>query len=270
MVDMNKTADNFNYLVSIIARLREPGGCPWDREQDYSTLGRYIIEEAYELIEAIESGRPAAICEECGDLLLQVIFVARIAEELGDFDIAEAMSGLSRKLIRRHPHVFAGTDVKDSDEVLKNWEQIKVGERRIKNEDFSVLAGVPRGLPSLLRAARMQERAGKVGFDWPKGDIAPVLAKAEEEIAELKEALASNPNSREVKEEIGDTLFALVNLSRHLKIDPEAAVQEACEKFARRFRYVEDMAYRTGRGWDDFTLDELEGYWVLAKENEIV
>lgn len=270
MVDMDRSAEEFNRLVVIMARLRDPGGCPWDREQDYSTLKRYIIEEAYELVEAIEGGSPEAIREECGDLLLQVVFISRMAEELGDFDVVGVMSGLSQKLIRRHPHVFAGVDAKNSDEVLKNWEQIKIGERREKKEDPSVLAGVPRALPSLLRASRMQERAGKVGFDWPKGDISPVLAKVEEEIAELKEALALDPRSSEVREELGDVIFALANLARHLKIDPEEAAQAACEKFAHRFRQVEEMVGWTGRGLDTFTLEELDGYWESAKKRERV
>lgn len=270
MIDKKQSAEKFNELVGIMERLRAPGGCPWDREQDYSTLKRYIIEEAYELIEAIESGKPQAICEECGDLMLQVIFISRIAEELGDFDVVSVMSGLSRKLIRRHPHVFGDISVRNSDEVLKNWEQIKIGERKEKMEDASVLTGVPRGLPSLLRASRMQERAAKVGFDWPSGDLTPVLAKIEEEIAELRDALAQNPESAAVKEELGDVFFALANLSRHLKIDPEAAAHSACEKFASRFRFVEKAAAETGRAWGEFTLDELDNYWISAKEREKV
>lgn len=270
MADLKNSAEKFNQFVEIMERLRSPGGCPWDREQDYLTLRRYIIEEAYELIEAIESGNSRAICEECGDLMLQVVFVARIAEELGEFDIVDVLSGISQKLIRRHPHVFADTRVKDSEEVLKNWEQIKVGERKEKKEDASVLAGVPRGLPSLLRAQRMQERAGKVGFDWPKGDLTPVLAKVEEEISELKEALAENPNSEAVGEELGDVIFALGNLARHLHLDAESAAQRACEKFASRFRYVEQEAAKTGREWSDFTLAELDFLWVAAKQQKRV
>lgn len=270
MVDKVKSAERFNEFVGIMERLRAPGGCPWDREQDHLTLRRYIIEEAYELIQAIDEGNPRAVCEECGDLMLQVVFVARIAEELGDFDIADVMTGISQKLIRRHPHVFGDINVKDSDEVIQNWEMIKAGERRQKNEDPSVLSGVPRGLPSLLRASRMQERAAKTGFDWPCGDITPVLAKVEEEIAELKEAITKNPESAEVNEEFGDLLFAMANLARHLKIDPEAAGHKACEKFDSRFRYVEKRAAETGRGWGDFSLEELEAYWVSAKQREKV
>lgn len=270
MVDKQISAERFNELIHIMERLRAPDGCPWDREQDYSTLRRYIIEEAYELIEAIESGASRAICEESGDLLLQVVFIACIAEELCDFNIADVISALCEKLVRRHPHVFGNVDVANSDEVLKNWEQIKIGERKVKNEDTSVLAGVPRGLPALLRASRMQERAGKVGFDWPQGDLKPVLAKVEEEIAELKEAITRDPRSKGVEEELGDALFALANLSRHLKINPEAAAHQACEKFRSRFRRVEEAAAETGRAWSDFTLKELDEYWISAKKKEKV
>lgn len=270
MVDKKFSTEKFNELVGIMERLRAPGGCPWDREQDYFTLRRYIIEEAYELIEAIEGGVPRAICEECGDLMLQVIFIARMAEELGEFDITDVMSGLAQKLIRRHPHVFGDKDVKNSDEVLRNWEQIKVGERKEKQEDVSVLSGIPRALPSILRALRMQERAAKVGFDWPQGNLTPVLAKVEEELAELKEAIAENPTADEVREELGDLFFALANLSRHLKIDPESAVHQACEKFASRFRFIEKSANEIGREWNDFTLEELENYWNAAKQRERV
>lgn len=270
MVDKVKSSDRFIEFVSIMERLRAPDGCPWDREQDHQTLRRYIIEEAYELIQAIDEGNSRAICEECGDLMLQVIFVARIAEELGHFDISDVIKGISQKLIRRHPHVFGDINVKNSDEVLQNWEMIKASERREKNEDPSVLSGVPRGLPSLLRASRMQERAAKTGFDWPFDDITPVLAKVEEEIAELKEAIAQNPKSAEVSEELGDVLFAVANLSRHLKLDPEAAGHKACEKFDSRFRYVEKRAAETGRGWGDFSLEELETFWISAKQREKV
>lgn len=270
MVDKTKLAEKFIEFFDIMKRLRAPGGCPWDREQDYLTLKRYIIEEAYELIEAVDGGNPSAICEECGDLMLQVVFVSCIAEELGDFDVTDVLDGISRKLIRRHPHVFGDIEAKSSDEVLRNWEQIKAAERKEKKEDPSVLAGVPRGLPSLLRASRMQERAAKIGFDWPPGNIMPVLAKVEEEINELKEAIAVDPGSAKVSAELGDVFFALANLSRHLKIEPESAAHRACKKFDSRFRFVEKKSAATGRPSGDFTLEELEGYWISAKQREKV
>lgn len=261
-------SEKFNKLVSVMKRLRAPGGCPWDREQDYLSLRRYIIEEAYELVEAIEKNDTENMCEECGDLLLQVVFVSCMAEERGDFDICAVLDHLTDKLIRRHPHVFGDVDVKNSEEVLKNWEQIKVGERKGRCDDASLLAGIPRGLPALLRAYRIQERASKVGFDWPKGDPAPVMDKVREEIKELEEAMSSGTDN-EVEEEIGDLMFAIANLSRHLNIDPETALHKACAKFSGRFRSVEESVSRSEREWNDFTLDELEEYWLDAKKKNI-
>lgn len=257
-------AEKFVKLLNIMKKLREPGGCPWDREQSYMTLRRYIVEEGYELIQAIEEGNLSNMREECGDLMLQVVFVSRIAEERGDFTIRDVLDGLTDKLIRRHPHVFGDTLVKDSQDVLKNWEQIKSAERRGKEEDPSYMAGIPRGMPALLRAYRIQERAAKPGFDWPAGDCAPVMAKVEEEAAELKEAARSGGKD-EIEEELGDLLFAAVNLSRHLGADPEAALHRACEKFSSRFRKVEKSVEASGRAWKEFTLDELEEFWQKAK-----
>ncbi|MDO5115806.1 MAG: nucleoside triphosphate pyrophosphohydrolase [Synergistaceae bacterium] len=257
-------SEKFLKLTEVMKRLRAPGGCPWDREQDYMTLRRYIIEEAYELIEAIEAGSSVNICEESGDLLLQTVFISCIAEERGDFRLTDVLDGLTGKLIRRHPHVFGDTNVKDSDDVLKNWEQIKVGERKDKKNDSSLMAGIPRGMPSLLRAYRIQERAARPGFDWPKGDAAPVMAKVEEEIAELKEAISGGDKDA-AAEELGDLIFAAVNLARHLGVDPEIAAHKACEKFDSRFRYVEKSVESSGRSWKDFTLDELEEFWKEAK-----
>ena len=264
LTEANERAEKFNKLIDVMKRLRAPGGCPWDREQDYLSLRRYIVEEAYELIEAIENDDTANMREECGDLLLQVIFVSCIAEEEGKFDIADVLDYLTEKLVRRHPHVFGDVSVENSEEVLKNWEQIKVGERKERHTDASLLAGVPRGLPALLRAYRMQERAAKVGFDWPKGDLSPVAAKVDEEIGELKEAIASG-DKENISEELGDTLFALANLSRHLKEDPEIALHKACVKFSGRFRLVEKFVADSGKSWDSYSLDDLEELWQRAK-----
>jgi XTP/dITP diphosphohydrolase/tetrapyrrole methylase family protein/MazG family protein/ATP diphosphatase len=197
--------------------------------------------------------------------MLQVVFVSCMAEELGDFDICEVIDHLTEKLIRRHPHVFGDTEVKNSEDVLKNWEQIKVGERKEKKVDASLLAGVPRGLPGLLRAYRIQERAEKVGFDWPKGELSPVLAKVDEELSELKENINNGAEKEYVEEEIGDLLFAVVNLSRHLEADPETTLHKACVKFTDRFRLVEKEVADSGRPWSDFKLDELEEFWSKAK-----
>lgn len=268
LVELCIAADKFGRLVEIMRRLRSPGGCPWDREQDYLSIRRYIIEEAYELIESIENENRGNMCEECGDLLLQVVFISCIAEERGDFDICDVLECLTEKLIRRHPHVFGDVDVKNSEEVLKNWEQIKVGERKDRQEDASILAGIPRGLPALLRAYRIQERAAKVGFDWPDGNIAPVMDKVDEEIAELKDALKGGEDTLAVEEELGDVMFALANISRHLKADPETALHKACVKFSSRFRFIEDAVSESGRAWIDFSLDELEDLWVEAKKSQ--
>ena len=257
--------DKFIKLVEVMRRLRAPDGCPWDREQDFLSLRRYIIEEAYELIEAIENNNRDNICEECGDLMLQVVFVSCMAEELGEFNICDVMDHLTEKLIRRHPHVFGDTEVNGSEDVLRNWEQIKVGERQKKKEDSSLLAGVPRGIPGLLRAYRIQERAGKVGFDWPKGDPTPVLAKVDEELSELKENINSNAGKEYIEEELGDLLFAVANLSRHLKADPEITLHKACVKFTDRFRLVEKEVLESGKPWSEFSLEELDGFWEKAK-----
>lgn len=254
----------FVKLVNIMKKLRAPGGCPWDREQDYLSLRRYIIEEAYELIEAIENNDLANMCEECGDLMLQSVFISCMAEERDDFDICGVLDSLTEKLIRRHPHVFGDIKVSDSDDVLKNWERIKTAEREKKKTDSSHLAGIPRGLPALLRAYRMQEKAAKVGFDWPKGDMSPLFAKAEEELDELKEAVALK-DEQNIEEELGDIMFAMANVSRHLKKDPEITLHKACMKFEERFRLVEKSVAAAGRDWSTFSLEELDTFWNEAK-----
>lgn len=264
MSDCTAVSKKFNNLVEIMKRLRAPGGCPWDREQTYLTLRRYIIEEAYELIEAIEKEDFNNMCEECGDLLLQVVFVSCIAAEHDNFDISNVIDYISEKLVRRHPHVFGDINLKNTEEVLRNWEQIKTGEREKRHEDSSLLAGIPRLLPSLLKAYRMQERAAKVGFDWPKDALSSVIAKVDEEITELKDAINNN-NIDNVEEEIGDVFFTVVNLSRHFDIDPEASLHKACEKFASRFRCVEGQVSKSGKDWNAFTLNELDEFWNLAK-----
>lgn len=265
MIEPQLPSDRFNRLIEVMKLLRAPGGCPWDREQDYLSLRRYIIEEAYELIEAIENKDSVNMCEECGDLLLQVVFISCMAEELGDFTICSVLDHLTEKLVRRHPHVFGDIKVNNSDEVLKNWEQIKVGERKERHEDSSLLAGIPRGIPSMLRAYRIQERAAKVGFDWPKGDLKPVLDKVDEEIAELKYNIFNNTGKESIEDELGDVMFAIANLSRHLKADPEMTLHRACEKFSSRFRFVEESVSQSGRQWSDFKLTELEELWIEAK-----
>ncbi|MDR1977379.1 MAG: nucleoside triphosphate pyrophosphohydrolase [Synergistaceae bacterium] len=261
----------FDEVVSIIERLRAPGGCPWDREQKLSDLRAYIVEEAYELADAITEERMDKVREEAGDLLLQIVFVASIAKETGDFDIRDVVRTVCDKLIRRHPHVFCvsedGAQV-DSEQVLRNWERIKLGERKDKKEDLSILAGVPKGLPPLLKAHRMQGKAAHVGFDWPKGDSKPLFEKLDEEITELKEAIAANAVDA-MEDELGDVLFMTVNLARHLNVNPDAALSGACAKFAGRFRKVERDAADRGLQLERCSLEELDELWNKAKKDEI-
>ena len=254
----------FDEIVGLIERLRAPGGCPWDRKQTLGDLRAYITEEAYELAEAITEGDMGKVREESGDLLLQVVFVASLAREQGAFEMRDVVRTVCDKLIRRHPHVFGDVVAEDSDAVLKNWEAIKQEERKGRKEDLSVLAGVPAGLPPLLKAHRMQGKAAHVGFDWPRGDAAPLFAKLEEEAAELREAVAQG-DAAAVEDELGDLLFMAVNLARHLNVNPDAALSRACAKFAGRFRRVEEEAAERGLRLEDCSPEELDALWERAK-----
>lgn len=265
----------FDELTSIMERLRGPGGCPWDREQAMTDLRPYIVEEAYELTDAITRGDAAGIREESGDLLLQIVFLASIARasenEAERFDIRDVVRTICDKLIRRHPHVFGGTEVDGSAQVLRNWEQIKLEERKRKKESSSVLAGVPKGLPPLLKAHRIQGKAAHVGFDWPKGDPGPLFDKLYEEAEELRRAVAARGGAgtdADVEDELGDLLFMTVNLARHLNVNPDAALSRACDKFSARFRDVERSAASEGRRLDNCTLSELDAFWDNAKRKE--
>ncbi len=263
----------FSKLVEIMKKLRAPGGCPWDRKQTYETLCPHIVEEAYELVDAIErrgeDRSMAHVLEECGDLLLQVVFVGAIAEELGDFNISDIPEVLSQKLIRRHPHVFGDVVAEDADKVLENWEKIKRQERAGQPaEDRSVLSGVPRNLPATVKAYRIQQKAAMVGFDWEKGDQAPVLDKIAEELEEVREVV-SDEKKDALTGEIGDLLFAVVNLSRRMGIDPDVALSRTNSKFERRFRYVEKQVEAEGGDWSKFTLDQLDSYWNQAKKSSL-
>ena len=254
----------FDEIVDIIERLRAPGGCPWDRKQTLETLRTPITEEAYELADAITKRDMQDIKEEAGDLLLQVVFVASIAKELGAFDIRDVVRTICDKLIRRHPHVFGNVIASDSDEVLRNWEKIKLQERKDKHESTSILAGVPDGLPPLLKANRIQGKAAHVGFDWPKGSTTPLFAKLDEEINELKDAANEN-NPEHIADELGDVLFMTVNLARRLGVDPDAALNGVCEKFRKRFQFMEQCVEREGKNMSDYTLEELDKFWDKAK-----
>ena len=264
MAVSSKVNDQMIELLSIMGKLREPGGCPWDREQTLESLRPFILEEAYELVDSIEREDPAAIREESGDLLLQVVFVAQLCMEEGLFDLADSIRCLNEKLVRRHPHVFDGRRIETGSAVSKNWDLIKQGERRGKREDSSLFAGIPPSLPALIKSRQLQDRAAKVGFDWDDGDLEPIIDKINEEMAELKEAMASRDRDH-IEEEIGDLFFALVNLSRHLKIEAEFSLQRANRKFESRLRFMEERVEGSGKPWSHFTLEELETLWDEAK-----
>jgi len=251
-------------LVDVLARLRGEDGCPWDREQDHRTLRPYLIEEAYEVLEALDEEDMHKICEELGDLLLQIVFHAQIAAENLHFDMNDIVAGITKKMIRRHPHVFGSVTVKDSSEVLLNWEKIKSKERKGSSPE-SLLSGVSCSLPALMRAVKLQEKAAGVGFDWP--DYRGALEKTREELEEL-EAVISSEDQMRVERELGDLLFSVVNLARLLGVEPETALSETSVKFIRRFGYVEKMVRLAGRSFSQCTLAELDDWWEEAKKQE--
>jgi tetrapyrrole methylase family protein/MazG family protein len=247
-------------LVEIMARLRM--GCPWDREQTHRTLVPYLIEETYEVVEAIEGGDLDALCEELGDLLLQIVFHSQLATETGKFSVADVVDALSNKMVRRHPHVFGDAVIEDVDAQWKNWEKLKAQEKTGQKRK-SRLDGIPRELGALQRGQRMQEKAARVGFDWP--DVSGILDKLHEELSELAEARRQKQDDPHVREELGDVFFTLVNLARALGIDAEQAMREANEKFYKRFFFMEERAAADGKTLSDLSLDELEELWQLAK-----
>ena len=261
-------------LIAIMAKLRDPkGGCPWDLEQDFATIAPYTIEEAYEVADAISRGDMAALREELGDLLLQVVYHARMAEERGNFRFDDVADAIADKMVARHPHVFGNTEVDGAAGQTRMWEEFKSRERAARagasGKPQSVLDDVPLALPALLRAEKLQKRAARVGFDWP--EAAQVLDKIEEEIAELRAELksgAAKADPARVADEIGDLLFALANLARHLKTDPETALRGCNEKFERRFRSIEQALAAQGRSPRDASLEEMEALWVEAKRKE--
>ena len=247
--------EEFGRLVEVVARLRRE--CPWDRKQTHESIRPYLIEEAYEVAEAIGSGDDGELKEELGDLLLQVVFHARMAEERGAFSVGDVVKGLVEKLVRRHPHVFGEVEVEDAEEVLERWEEIKKKEGR-----ESLLDGVPRSLPALLRARRVQEKASKVGFDWERAEGA--LGKLGEELGELEDAMRSGDRVR-AEEELGDLLFSVVNLSRFLGLDPEWALHKAVDKFVARFKKVEEELAERGKDPREATLEEMDRIWDETK-----
>lgn len=255
---------SFERLHEIVATLRSPEGCPWDREQTHLSIRRNFIEETYEAVEALDNDDPDGMREEFGDVILQVLLHSQMEEEVGTFDVFDVLAELNDKLIFRHPHVFGGENAQDAEEALRNWEQMKAEEKKRKGreERVSILDGIPKDLPALPRAYKQQKKAAGVGFDWP--DLSGVFGKIEEELAELRQA--SEHESRERRQdELGDLLFAVVNASRFLKVDPEEALAGTNRKFAQRFRYIEEQLRISGRSFGDTSLSEMESWWQEAK-----
>ncbi|RPJ24602.1 MAG: nucleoside triphosphate pyrophosphohydrolase [Chloroflexi bacterium] len=253
---------SFESFAEIVAHLRAPNGCPWDREQTHESLRKHLLEESYEAISAIDSGDYIDMREEFGDLLLQVVLQSQIANEADQFNISQVIQGIYSKIIRRHPHVFGDLKLEDVDGVLVNWEKLKEKERKGKKEEKGLLDGVPLALPALSQAQEYQDRAARVGFDWP--EIEGVLEKIAEEVEEVKRAT----NEKELAAEIGDLLFALVNLARWKKVDAESALRGTNMKFKMRFAYVEQGAKKQGRELSALSLDEMESFWQEAKRTE--
>lgn len=263
MVDFErKEKYNFNDLLRIMEILRAPDGCMWDREQDHQSIRRNFIEETYEVCEAIDEQDPEHLKEELGDVLLQVVFHAQMEKEKGVFDIGDVADGICKKLIYRHPHIFGTVEVGSSEEILRNWDELKRKEKHQKS-DTDTLASVAKSLPGLIRAEKLQKKAAKVGFDWENAQGA--LEKAGEELDEVKRAIAGDGDP---EEEIGDLLFAAVNVARHLKVDPERAMEKTCNKFIRRFADMEQQAKEENKALSGLSLAELDTLWNRSKEKE--
>ncbi len=254
--------DEFDRTVEIMRKLRSEQGCPWDRKQTHQTLKSYLIEEAYELMEAIDENDPEKMKEELGDLLFQIVFHAQLADEKGEFNIRDVLESINQKMVSRHPHVFGSDRLDTAEQVLKRWDEFKKKEGKLKD---SLLEGVPKAMPSLLRAKKVQERASKVGFDW--SEVNDVLEKVKEEFDEFIESLRHG-KKEEIEEEIGDLFFSLVNLSRFVKINPEDALQKTTSKFVKRFQYIEEKAKKQGKKLEEMSLEEMDALWEEAKREK--
>ncbi len=253
----------FEKLIEIMAALRSESGCPWDREQTRESLKPFLVEETYEVIEAIDEGSPEKMKEELGDLLFQIVFHCQIAKERGEFDIQDVIAKISEKMRGRHPHVFGDACFETAEEVLKQWEERKKEEGKGRE---SILEGIPKELPSLLRAHRIQARAARVGFDWKR--VEDVLKKLDEELGEFRDALDCRDQG-EIEDELGDIFFVLVNISRFVGVNPEDALRKTISKFISRFRYIEMKAAESGKALSSMTLEEMDGLWDEAKKKEI-
>ncbi|MCU1227418.1 MAG: MazG family protein [Acidobacteria bacterium] len=254
---------SFEDLVSLMTTLRGPNGCPWDRKQTLPDLKPYVIEEAYEVVDAIDRDDRTSLAEEVGDMLLEAVFIAEVTREEGTFDIYDSITAVHDKLVRRHPHVFADAQANDADEVLVNWEKLKNEER--KSENKSLMAGVPQSMPALLKASRLTEKASRVGFDWRRTE--DVFAKLDEELAEVHEAIASG-DAAKVHDELGDLLFTIANIARKLNVNPEEALQSTNRKFTRRFESMERAVREQERNLDQLSLEEMDALWNDAKAAE--
>lgn len=269
---MSEASIQFDRLVDIVARLRALDGCPWDREQTIGTLRRYVLEEAYEVIEAIDQENHPALCEEIGDLLLEAVFVAQIESEDGRFSIADSARAVADKLVRRHPHVFAQGDgeaeLETAEQVRRKWEESKAAERGSAMKPGTLLSGIPAALPALLRAYQVGSRAASVGFDWRRAS--QVIDKMREEIEEIGEVVdCAAPDPARLEEEVGDFLLAIANLSRKLGVEPEAALRKANDKFTQRFTAMETRIAASGRQMSEMSLDELEQEWQRIKADRL-
>ena len=266
----------FPDLIALMERLRSPNGCPWDREQTYATLAPMLLEEAYEAFEAVESareGQPSDLCGELGDMLFQIVFYSQVARERGDFTIGDVIDTIHSKMVRRHPHVFGDATAENSADVLRSWEAIKSAEKKEKQGEesgsHSVLAGVSTKVPALMEAHQLSTKAARVGFDWEQLD--DIFDKVSEELTELKTAIEQHASSRaesdhtRVREEIGDVLFAVTNIARHLHVEPEAALKLTNRKFRQRFSYIENALEKQGRSFESADLNEMEALWQEAK-----
>ena len=268
--NMNDTYTNIEKLVALVARLRGENGCPWDREQTRETLKPMLIEEAFETLDALDSDDPAELKDELGDLLFQIVFHSQIAREKGEFDLGDVIDRSHEKMTRRHPHIFGQADLKTSEDVLKNWEDIKAAEKGTTSpsrhdSERSLLDGIPKKIPALYRAYQMTAKVARVGFDWER--LEDVLSKLNEEAAELNEAVSSG-DQEQIIGEIGDLLFVAVNVARTLGVDPETALERSNRKFERRFRYIETAVKQQGRELKDASLAEMDALWNEAKTGE--
>ena len=254
---------SFDDLVLLMTRLRGPDGCPWDRKQTLPDLKAYVIEEAYEVVDAIDRDDRAALLEEIGDFLLQAVFITEMTREEGTFDVYDSITAIHDKLVRRHPHVFGDVEASDAEQVLVNWEKLKQDERKAENK--SLLAGIPQSMPALLKASRLTEKASRVGFDWRRTE--DVFDKLDEEIAELREAVAAG-DAAHVHEEIGDLLFTIANIARKVNVNPEEALQSTNRKFMRRFESMETRVRERDLNLDQLELEEMDKLWDEAKAAE--